>query len=552
MAELTRRQVAEMLARKTLRSGSFSQNFNYYNQVLRDGEIQHTSSIDDKTLVFKDELYSLKGLDSNDYNTLRLRYKEILTASYQNNYYHDPGGLIDYLTTYNLVTPPDNVSQYMTFTTSSINIDPIKLNEVLNTDIFELLPEQLTRQNEIDRFFQAYFALRPSSRPPFCLDETTGAYTVDLGPVNCDGCDEGYTACGNQETYDDWRFTNDISYDEETNEDEFITRLNTEANSDNQLEGTVRQTLQWIHNDLSGYLEDVLNPPPDGVLDTRPEYEHQSDGYLEIRNLNQAVIIKKGEGPNIGVGKSLILNEDDSPQGSTIWSSLYGNTGYQNNVELPYYLYDGFTITMWVKFLDKVNGGTLFNFGNPTRDWNPHGFKLETFVVNQDDYPSYINGGPNSDYFTDNNYERFIRLVVREKDYSIRDSHVGTTTDARVDTKNIEGQIYNDMGAAGNPSPFSYTRVPINFDEWYFVVASYNPLICEDSAFGGTPDQFNSNQCSDGQTGFEYNSDFWKGNITPPTTYTHKSGYGAKCKVEIISKTDLVRARGYKPIVEEE
>ena len=29
--------------------------------------------------------------------------------------------------------------------------------------------------------------------------------------------------------------------------------------------------------------------------------------------------------------------------------------------------------------------------------------------------------------------------------------------------------------------------------------------------------------------------------------YTHSSGYGAKCKVELISKSDLLRARGYKP-----
>ena len=161
--------------------------------------------------------------------------------------------------------------------------------------------------------------------------------------------------------------------------------------------GNIFQTLQWIHQDLTDYLADILNPPPDGILDNRPEYEHQSDGYLQIRNLNQGIIIKKGEGPNIGVGKSKILSMLDSPTGYEICTNLYGSDNYQDNIELPYYLMDGFTITMWVKFLDKVNGGTLFNFGNPTRDWNPHGFKLETFVVNQDDYPGYINGGPDSD-----------------------------------------------------------------------------------------------------------------------------------------------------------
>ena len=429
-----------------------------------------------------------------------------------------------------------------------------KLNEVLNTDIFELLPEQLTRQTEINRFFQAYLSLRPSESPPYCIDNSTGAYSVDYGPIlECEGPEPCETACGNTQTYDEWRLVNDISFDSESNEDEFITRLASEANIDNQLEGGITQTLQWIHQDLTRYLSDILNPPPEGVLDTRPEYEHQSDGYLEIRNLNQAIIIKKGEGPNVGVGKDKILSETDTPAGSTIWTKMYSSELYQNNIEVPYYLMDGFTITMWVKFLDKVNGGTLFNFGNPTREWNPHGFKLETFVVNQDDYENYAGGNTTAGFFNDNNYERFIRLVVREKDGSLRDSHVGTTWDNRVNTKNMLGTLYEDPTQAGNPSLFNYTRVPINFDEWYFVVANYNPYICEDSDFNGTHDNFGDGTCTD-QSGNLNDSDYWRGNIDPTNSnlQVHKSGYGAKCKVEIISKTDLLRARGYKPIVEEE
>ena len=38
----------------------------------------------------------------------------------------------------------------------------------------------------------------------------------------------------------------------------------------------------------------------------------------------------------------------------------------------------------------------------------------------------------------------------------------------------------------------------------------------------------------------------WNGNKFYDGVYTHYSGYGAKCKVEIISKTDLLRARGFK------
>ncbi|MDP7028523.1 MAG: hypothetical protein QF380_09000, partial [Candidatus Marinimicrobia bacterium] len=38
------------------------------------------------------------------------------------------------------------------------------------------------------------------------------------------------------------------------------------------------------------------------------------------------------------------------------------------------------------KFLDRVNGGTLFNFGNPLGNVDPHGFTLETFTLKKDDY----------------------------------------------------------------------------------------------------------------------------------------------------------------------
>ena len=80
---------------------------------------------------------------------------------------------------------------------------------------------------------------------------------------------------------------------------------------------------------------------------------------------------------------------------------------------------------------------------------------------------------------------------------------------------------------------FYNTRVPIDFNEWYFVVASYNPNIDEDVSFNFTE--------------YEENPDFWRGNIDPITgNYASYSGYGNRCKVEIISKSDLLRARGYK------
>ena len=74
-------------------------------------------------------------------------------------------------------------------------------------------------------------------------------------------------------------------------------------------------------------------------------------------------------------------------------------------------------------------------------------------------------------FFDDNNYERFIRLVVREGDKSaagdgtLRDSNIGTDWGNRVATNTIEGVDYENLSTIGNPSPFNYTRVPIDFNE---------------------------------------------------------------------------------------
>ena len=153
---------------------------------------------------------------------------------------------------------------------------------------------------------------------------------------------------------------------------------------------------------------------------------------------------------------------------------------------------------MWVKFKDKVSSGTLFNYGNPLRDSQPFGFMLETLVVNE---------------------ERYLRLVVQDGDTTI-DSHVGI--DGFPKTTNL----YNNVNQLVN--------VPMDFNEWYFIVATF------DTSFEQSE--------SDNQN--ESEPLFWTGNLIfntdNTTTQTHKSNLGNRCKVEIISKTDLLRARGYQ------
>ena len=83
---------------------------------------------------------------------------------------------------------------------------------------------------------------------------------------------------------------------------------------------------------------------------------------------------------------------------------------------------------------------------------------------------------------------------------------------------------------------FNYTRIPVNFDEWYYVVATYNPNI----------DETNSFQQVNEDIDYDYSPMYWQNHILPATnTPTGNSGLGARCKVEFISKTDLNRARGF-------
>ena len=244
----------------------------------------------------------------------------------------------------------------------------------------------------------------------------------------------------------------------------YITRLESQATTINQ-----GKTLESLRDRLNIYLRD-LNPQTND-LDRRPVYQEKSTGYLEIRNLNQAIIIRNQEGQNIGLEN---------------WES------------------DGFTITQWVKFRDKVSEGTLFNYGNPLRTNNPIGFRLETLI--------------------DNNQNRYLRLIVRETNLGGPNSnHTARTIDSHLpsaDTPKNNGlwlsQDFNQL-----------INVPVDFNEWYFVVASYDPLVNDSVA------QMN-------------NKIYWSNNETANGTPTHFSELGNKCRVEIISKTNLLTARGYQ------
>jgi len=445
---------------------------------------------------------------------------------------------------------PLNISQFMSVENTETAVNPEDANRFLDTNIFELLPTGDTRQARIIRFFQELNALLPPTEPEFDLN------------------DDGRVDRGEDETWISasiYSQDNSISYAQDNEdgnideEDAFIHRLKDTANDTNQ-----DRTIEDIYKTIEPYLTDILEDPFE-LEDGRPEYENQSSGYLKFRNLNQGIIIRN-------TNKKYLqgLNPDNPTWLTSNYPGLL--TQVSDDLLAADFISNnspgtGFTITMWVKFLDKVSSGTLFNFGNPTREENPFGFKLETYVVNKDD-PTIESNSGGTDYtnfgefvdanaylsntlglFKNTNTERFVRLQVREfgnaspvdTDRGLRDSHIGNPTIRKFSWN--PGELNPSNPGFDDLRLLSTTNVPEDFNEWYFICASYNPRVIEPieaaNNYDGIYDDFYEL--------YDRDSDFWLNHKNPFSNESVVfSGFGNKCKVEIISRTDLLRARGYK------
>mgnify|MGYP003112042937 CR=1 FL=1 len=434
-----------------------------------------------------------------------------------------------------------NVSQFIPLEQSQSIIDTDTAHEFLDTTIYELLPSGDTRQARINRFFQELNALLPPELPNF--DQNNDGF-VDR---TVDGSNQWES--GSQ--YD---FQYSISTAQDTNnqsgteeEEAYFHRLKSTANSINDT-----STIQDIFNSIRPYLSDILeitNIPGD----ERNIYRNQSNGYLQLRNLNQGIIIRNTQQDFV---------EGLDPNNPTWLRQADGGTGTD------------FTITMWVRFLDKVSEGTLFNYGNPLREKNPFGFRLDTYVIGPEELSNfeadtqsgYIDGfenlsgyeNPNGSMFQNTDTERFVRLIVYDDvTQRLHDSHFGYNHESEygydkrpfITTLGIPSRPnggynqYDRFGLLGN------ARIPMDFEEWYFICATFDPSVVEpqgDFDLGGTSNNEGSAELH--YDGFSSNYHFWMNHINPevPGVKVINSGYGNKCKVEIISRTDLLRARGYK------
>ena len=439
-----------------------------------------------------------------------------------------------------LASIAENLNQFVDFSETTRPIDATKARDVLDTTIFELLGAQSEQQQRINDFFTEYQALKPTETP------------IDRAAV-IDADDDGFTDSIDERQAGRFSADHDISgtHSSDVEDTKSITWRKTSEDSDN-----ANQSLEYLYDDLrSNFFPE--RPPEFELEDDRPEYEPQSDGYLEIRHLNQAIIVRNESQSDIG----LIGPDPTSPKWQT----------------------DGFTITMWVRFLDKVSSGTLFNFGNPLRETNPYGFRLETYTLQRDTYhnsdqtygqKAFQMGAP---YFQNSDSARFIRLLVRDSDGVLRDSSQGykhptaTSTAGKnyrkqhpIGVEQFEGSSgldaslfdfqtnlpYGTVGAteyplipSGHDGPawlLPYTNIPVKLDEWYFIVANYDPTRNENYTQNIIDPDYWKWKCTNT---VDPEGD-WAYYVCDEDTYTSDSGKGSKCKVEIISKSDLLRAKG--------
>tara|TARA_R100001230_G_C5686562_1_gene196204 strand:+ start:319 stop:2103 length:1785 start_codon:yes stop_codon:yes gene_type:complete len=409
-------------------------------------------------------------------------------------------------------TPVLNLlSQLIPLETDKTLIDHQKAEEILDTTIYELLPGIQTRQERIDRLFAEFGQLLAPNPPDF---DTDGAPGVDL---DWDvGGNVGDLSNDYSDLYDISKLGPNAGY---------ITRLVRHEDGVNE-----NKSLETLRNRINPYLQDIDEIIDPDEIDDRIDYSDIAEGYLKFRGLNQSIIVRAETG------------------------ELTGIENYQS---------DGFTITMWVRFIDKKSNGTLFNFGAPLSNGSVYGFVLETFAIGEDDCMdescalTFGDGASPYNYlFDDTSHARFVRLVVNDGG-EIYNSHVGSYDVGRLDNTNGLPHIYNQMIGVGDTlnleQALTYTRIPTDRNEWYFIVANYNPSIVETQIQGsctGTAPDCTGTQCNPNCTPVQNDPDYWRWNVEPatdtPGNYINNSGEGARCKVEIISKSDLLRARGYK------
>ena len=435
-----------------------------------------------------------------------------------------------------------NLSQ-LTVPKLGTRISKEKAKEILDTTIFELLPTQRTRQNEIDEFFVDF-------------NEMIGPAPV-FDDVDNDNVGEVI-----QDSQENIRIST-----APTNPSSYITRINEEANEVN-----VDKTIESMRNRLNQYLGDVDNIVEE-IQDERPEYENKSEGFLKIRKPNQAIIIRDING---------------------------GELEFQKNDS---FLTDGFTITQWIRFVGKTGRGTLFSFGNPYKAdiESRYGFRLETItrLDNQDIHRRMVRLVV-WDHIENKLYDSNVPAGNRDRYDTVLNNavaYVSGLTDVQfwdhilIPTDDLNEWYF--ICATYDPTideddSFTYAEENNFLKKKQFWLGHYivpDPSTTSQGTYlghkkievsAGDSDIFgnlvgaNIEAISTGEFSIQFSgtvTNFVNSIITFSTTFdtsvlvdnttvnfiitypqihVSRSGYGARCKVEVISRSELLRARGYK------
>ena len=126
----SRERIVEWIASQSLASSSYD-DITELHQVLDNGIVVMGSNEGEPIIQYKSDVLSLAGIDPHDFNQITGNLANVIANITAETYdFNDetPGNM----------TNPPNVSQFIGFNTEQPNIDPDKLNEVLDTDITEL------------------------------------------------------------------------------------------------------------------------------------------------------------------------------------------------------------------------------------------------------------------------------------------------------------------------------------------------------------------------------------------------------------------------------
>jgi len=435
-----------------------------------------------------------------------------------------------------------NIGQLLT-SDADFTYDKEKAEQVLDIQIDELLPRSNRRQELIDDFFRLYLQLRPPEYPNYQDTNNDGKTDfISQDDFVSFGLEYNISNTDNVENFDTGN--------------KFITWLQDQEDSNN-----LNKSLEYLYKDLAGFFKEQELELSEELEDGRPEYQDVSSGYLKLRALNQGIIIRKQEGTDIG----FVGSDPENP----IWRTT------------------GLSISQWIKFLNKDQDGTLLNYGNPLGNTQPKGFAIDTYILKKDQ-PVVLNAGtltaPMSqfydvlnqsdntqtgtgifeplqtvtygqlaeqmglDTFAEYDRARFVRMVARwdqnyfDNSMPVQGTNVTlplprfdiTTTATQADQQ--IGYIRKTPTTSNENAIFllTYTQVPINFNEWYFFCCSYNPVNVTQTNYA---EVYN--------TTFGKDTSYWL-NHRDGDTFVEQSGVGNVCNVEFISKSRLLRARGFK------